>query len=201
MKYVLPAILLILLWQGTNGQNKVDLGFRAGVSTSKLYTNLSDYNPDNIIGYQAGMFMRFFIKKAILFEPEAYFVKKGGDLFNSLNSEIQVELNTLDVPLLFGFKILDLDFTRLLIYTGPVMSFQYSDNSTIEYSDGSPDDPFGFASDMLKKTNWAYQLGGSFDLFIFTLDVRYEWGLNDIYQGDEVFRPNVFLIGLGVRIF
>jgi hypothetical protein len=189
----MPASLLLF------SQNKIDLGFRAGVSTSKLYTNLSDYTKENIVGYQAGTFLRVFIKKKFLFEPEAYFVKKGGDLFNDTDDEVKINMNTLDVPLLFGFKLLDLEFTKLLIYTGPVMSFAH--NKTIEYIKGGIEDPEQSAEDMLKSTNWAYQLGGSVDVFIFTLDLRYEWGLNDIYKGDQVFRPNVFLVGLGVRIF
>lgn len=192
---ILPAL-------STLSQNRVDFGFRGGISTSKVYTDLSDYTSDKITGYQGGAFLRIFFTKHILFEPEAYFTKKGGELFNNDNGDekqINFEISSIDVPLLLGIKFLDLEFTKLLIYTGPVMSFAHE--KAVEFIENGQEDFQKSAEHLLESTNWGYQVGGSLDIFIFTLDLRYEWGLNDIYEGDNQFRENAFLIGLGIRIF
>jgi hypothetical protein len=204
MRIKKTAVLLfgLLLAFSTMSQNRVDFGFRGGISTSQVSTDLSDYTSDKITGYQGGAFLRIFFTKHIVFEPEAYFTKKGGELFNNDNgneNQISFEINSIDVPLLLGIKFFDLDFTRLLIYTGPVMSFAH--DKSVEFIENGDEDFQKSASHLLESTNWSYQLGGSLDILIFTLDLRYEWGLNDIYEGDNQFRENAFLIGLGIRIF
>jgi len=180
----------------------VDFGFRGGISTSQIYTDLSDYTSDKITGYQGGAFLRIFFTKHIVFEPEAYFTKKGGELYkkeDGSEDQINFEINSLDVPLLLGIKFFDLEFTRVLIYTGPVMSFAH--DKTVEFIEDGMVDFQKSAEYLLENTNWGFQLGGSLDISIFTLDLSYEWGLNDIYEGDDQFRQNAFLLGLGIRIF
>ncbi len=192
----------ILLTFSTLSQNKVDFGFRGGISTSHVSTDLTDYTSDKITGYQGGAFLRIFFTKHIVFEPEAYFTKKGGELFQNDNgddNQINFEINSIDVPLLLGIKFFDMEFIRLLVYTGPVMSFAH--DKSVEFIKNGIEDFEKSAVDLLESTNWGYQVGGSLDIFIFTLDVRYEWGLNDIYEGDNQFREDAFLIGLGIRIF
>lgn len=192
----------IVLAFSAMSQNRVDFGFRGGISTSHASTDLSDYTSDKITGYQGGAFLRIFFTKHIVFEPEAYFTKKGGELFkndNGSDNQINFEISSLDVPLLLGIKFLDLEFTRVLIYTGPVMSFAHE--KTVEFIENGIEDFQKSAEHLLESTNWGYQVGGSLDIFMFTLDLRYEWGLNDIYEGDNQFRENAFLIGLGIRIF
>jgi hypothetical protein len=202
MKRFVLAIALLSMTVFISAQNVADFGFRAGFSTSKIYTNLSNYNQENITGYQAGVFFRFFIKKKILFQPEGYFVKKGGNLFHSEGSnedEISFTINSFDVPVLVGFKLVDVGFSRLMIYTGPVMSFPH--NKTVNFTENGQQDAFKSDEQLIHSMNWGYQVGGSLDILMFTLDVRYEWGLTDIYDGSDTFKPNVFLMGLGVRIF
>lgn len=202
MKPIILAIALLLTATIVHSQNVVDFGFRAGISTSRIYTDLSDYNQENILGYQGGAFFRFFIKKKLLFQPEGYFVKKGGDLIHlegGTDDFINFTVHSFDVPLLVGFKLIDIGFSRLMIYTGPVMSFAH--DKTVEFVENGQQDPLKSAENLIENTNWGYQVGGSLDVLMFTLDVRYEWGLTDIYEGDGTFKPNLFLIGLGVRVF
>ncbi|HNS16462.1 MAG TPA: porin family protein [Bacteroidales bacterium] len=195
-------ILLAFLTLGLCGQNRVDFGLRAGIATSEIYTDLDDYTSDKILGYQAGAFFRIFITKNILIQPEAYFVKKGGELiYNNDDTEDKVsfEVSSLDVPLLLGFKFLDLEFTRIILYAGPVMSF--AQGKSLEFIEDGKLDIQKSTEYLLQNTNWGFQAGGSIDILIFTLDLRYEWGLNDIYQGDDQFRQNAFLLGVGIRLF
>ncbi len=204
MRMTRTVILLLLssIALGSYSQNRVDFGLRAGIATSDLYTDLDDYTSDKILGYQAGAFFRIFFTKNILIQPEAYFVRKGGELINNhddTEDKISFELNSLDVPLLIGIKFLDLEFTRIVIYTGPVISF--AQGKTVEFIEDGKLDLQKSTEYLIENTNWGFQLGGSLDVFIFTLDFRYEWGLNDIYQGDDQFRQNAFLLGVGIRLF
>lgn len=195
-------VCCVLLTYPSISQNKVDFGFRGGISTSHIYTDLSDYTSEKITGYQGGVFLRIFFTRHFVFEPEAYYTKKGGELYkkeDGSEDQINFEINSLDVPFLLGIKLFDLEFTRLLIYTGPVMSI--ANGKTVEFLKDGKIDLQKSAEQLLENTNWGYQLGGSLDISIFTLDLRYEWGLNDIYEGDYQFRENAFLLGLGIRIF
>ncbi len=195
-------IILGFTTLGLSSQNRVDFGLRAGITTSEIYTDLDDYTSDRIMGYQAGAFFRIFLTKNILLEPEAYFVKKGGELFSNgddSENKINFEVNSIDVPLLIGIKFLDLEFTRIIVYTGPVISFAQGQN--VEFIEDGKLDLQKSTEYLIENTNWAYQVGGSLDIFFFTLDLRYEWGLNDIYQGEDKFRQNAFLLGVGIRLF
>jgi hypothetical protein len=181
--------------------SQLDFGIRGGVTTSKLYTNLNDYNSENIIGYQAGAFLRIFTGKHLFIQPEGYVTRKGGNLTSSSEEKkYEVQINSIDVPVLLGLKFLDLKVTRLTVYGGPVISFA-SKRTINYYEDGIqvvPPDPH----EKINSTNWGLQAGASVDVLIFTVDVRHEWGMNDILDDPSAELKNgVWLIGLGIRLF
>jgi hypothetical protein len=55
-----------------------------------------------------------------------------------------------------------------------------------------------------KSIAWGMDAGAGVDLWFLAIDVRYEWGLNDIYNppvNDETMKSNVFIVSLGFKIF
>ena len=199
MKKIL--FLLIPLFLSIQSFAQLDFGLRGGVTTSKLYSNISDYNSDNILGYHGGAFLRVFVGKHPFIQPEAYYCLKGGDLLNSVEQkQYEIKINSLDIPLLVGVKFLDLKITKLTVYGGPVLSF-ISQKSVNYYEDGIqviPPDP----ETQLKNSSWGVQAGASLDVLILTLDIRHEWGLTDLLENSETeLKSGVWLIGLGIRLF
>jgi len=195
------SFLIIIIFLSNYCYGQLDFGLRGGVTTSKLYTNLSDYTSENILGYQAGVFARIYFGKHLFLQPEGYFVKKGGNLLNTdENKKYEVTLSSVDVPLLLGVKFLDLKITKITVYGGPVVSFV--NQRTVKYfEDGIqiiPPDP----QESLKTTNWGLQAGASLDVLILTLDIRHEWGITDMLNDPETeLKSGVWLIGLGIRLF
>jgi hypothetical protein len=59
--------------------------------------------------------------------------------------------------------------------------------------------------DWLKDTQWGFQLGAGVDVLMFTFDIRYEIGLNNMYTppaGSESYdiKSNLFRFSLGWMI-
>lgn len=200
MKRIILLAAFICLAIYLSAQFPFNIGVKGGITTARLYTNMSDYNQDNILGYYYGAFARLKFKR-IFFQPEVYFIRKGGTLTydnGGKTEENKVKLNNLDIPLLLGIKLIDTKPAKLSFIVGPVASFVT--NKSITYrEDGQPADG-GFLEDDIKGANWGFQIGGAFDLFFLTFDVRYETGLNNILHSDiDVLRANLFLIGVGIK--
>ena len=194
-------IILFILFTSFYGITQVNFGLRGGITTAKLYTNLSDYNSESILGYQGGAFLRIFLGKHPFLQPECYFTQKGGNLLNSdEKNEWEVKLNSIDVPVLIGLKFLDLKVVKFTVYGGPVVSF-ISKKTVKYYEDGIqviPPDP----EENIKDTSWGLQAGASIDVLFLTIDVRHEWGLSDLIKNsDTELKSGVWLIGLGFRLF
>jgi len=133
------TIILLLSLISTSLFAQFDLGVKGGITISGLTTNVSDITKEDILGYQGGAFIRIFLKKMILIQPEGYFTSKGGKLFTSTSEhekEYHVGINTLDVPLCFGIKFLDLKIIKIMAYAGPVASFVTGKSLDI-YQDGA----------------------------------------------------------------
>lgn len=197
MKKISFLLVAILFTQMCFAQ--LNIGIKGGITTSRLYTSLSDYNEQSIIGYYGGAFLRIKMNKLFL-EPEVYYTHKGGDLFSSTeNKDYEIRLNTLDVPLLLGLKLIDLKVIKLSALAGPVASFVTNNSVTYTHGGIHYEDPD--ISHNLKNTNWGLQVGAMMDILMFTIDVRYEVGLNEILNyNNHHLTNNVFLIGIGLKL-
>jgi hypothetical protein len=76
-------------------------------------------------------------------------------------------------------------------------------DKTIQTTDGSS--YTGYLKDAdINDLNWGFNLGGGIDVLMFTLDVRYQMGLNDVIGTVQEFninsRDNLFSISLGWKI-
>ncbi len=56
--------------------------------------------------------------------------------------------------------------------------------------------------DDIKNSVWSVQMGAGLDVFFVTLDVRYEMGLENIYNGssDLNMKNNMFNVSLGIKL-
>lgn len=91
-------------------------------------------------------------------------------------------MKTIQVPVLLGFKLINLKVASLRAFTGPAMSFVMS-NSNVDMVAGNLQnfDPKNF-----KNNIWNWQLGAGIDILKLTFDVRYEWGLSDTSGGNLI---------------
>lgn len=190
-----------LLFLGVTVFGQFTIGPKIGVTMSKLTTNFPDIKEEMKTGFQFGAFARFGEK--IYVQPELMFVTKGGIIKSEtgLSTKTKVNLSTVQIPVMIGYRLLNLSVVNARIMGGPAISFVT--NKEITLSTGNLE---GAVTDNeIKDAIWSLQLGAGVDVLMFTLDVRYEWGLNNIYDppsGAEEYdiKNNLWTISLGWKI-
>jgi len=208
-------IIIFLLTIGTGSifaQGVISFGPKVGWNTDRLTTDYTQYIKDFRSGFQGGVFLSLYIHKFYI-QPEAYFsVKRGaletsfGDPFNpqsTLNLSQTVNLQTIDVPLLVGFKVLDFKLIRFRIFGGPVASFLMNKEYTLSLNGANHADRI--ERDDFRTKTWSGQIGAGIDVLMLTFDVGYEFGVDSfmtIHSLDDFnLRNNLFYCSLGWRLF
>lgn len=197
MKKAILVSVMLFLASVTFAQFTV--GPKVGLTMSKLTTNFEDVTEEMKTGYQFGAFVRF--GKKLYVQPEIMFATKGGIIKESgLDTKTTVKLSTIQVPLLIGFKLINMKVVNLRLMGGPAISFVTNKEITLSTTSGEE----AFDGAHIKDAIWNFQLGAGIDVLMFTLDVRYEWGLNNIWdpQGDASYdmKNNLWNISLGWMI-
>jgi len=196
MKKLFFFVLIFLSAELTFGQ--FTIGIKVGYDASKLSTNMDTITSNFKSGFQVGAFAR--IGKRLFLQPELYYTTQGG-VFTSNISDWQqnIKIGSMDVPVLIGFKLLKGDFINVRLMAGPMASFVV--NKSISDAGGVAG-PIETAD--LNSVNWAIQAGAGLDVWKFTLDVRYQVGLNQLIKSVENYTfdsyNNVWNVSLGFKI-
>jgi hypothetical protein len=194
MKKVLLLSALVFLTSVTFAQ--FTIGPKIGFTIGKLNTNFEEAKEEAKPGFQFGAFARF--GKKLYVQPELMFVSKGGTIQTDLNKS-SVKLNTMQIPVMVGYRLLNFKVVNLRVMGGPALSFIVNKEITIKEGEQ-------FIKDTnIKDAIWSLQLGAGVDVLMFTLDVRYEWGLNNIWdpqQGEpsQDMKSNLWNVSLGWKI-
>jgi hypothetical protein len=191
MKKSLMTITLLLLAFSTFA-GTFTLGLKAGYNTSSLPTSFSTLAVDAQGGYNFGAFGRFGGKR-FYFNPEFLYVVNNSKLTAGGVTDA-VKTNSFQIPALLGLNLLNLKVIKLNAFTGPAVSFGkgYDSSQNLTYN--------------LNSSSWDYQLGAGIDILIFTLDVRYSWGLTDQnfspsnMSSSFTSKVNAFRISLGIKL-
>jgi hypothetical protein len=211
MRKTLLFVFCTLIAAHSFGQ--FNLGLVGGINVSSLSTDLSDYEQDMKFGYKAGAFARLGTKLHL--QPEIYFSsKKSGISYSSVDATGTTHLsqvvtfNSIDVPLLVGYKIFDPPLLNIRLNAGPVATiatnkkFETTLNSVKVETDETFEDSF-------QAINWGLQFGAGLDFSFLTFDIRYELGMNNIYNkpnsatDDDIseMMQNVFFVCVGFKFF
>ncbi len=159
-----------------------DIGLKGGINSNQLSTenntingvSYSDFTSAVKSGFNIGAFARLGGKKLYL-QPELLYCQKNSQSTSSSPASLTqtVNLKTIQIPLLLGYKIINLKVASIRAFTGPAMSFAMSGSNVKSNLNN-------LALNNLKNNIWDWQLGAGIDLLKFTFDVRYEWGLTNI---------------------
>jgi hypothetical protein len=167
-------------------------GAKAGLNFSTFPSN-GMYDNGTKAGYLGGIWARFGAL-GLNFQPELYATSKNIDLKDDQGNVNKAKFTSIDVPLLIGTKIGALGLGGRF-YGGPVFSF----TANKSYSDAADN----IRSLNYKDANYAIQVGAGVDIKDFSVDLRYEGGLNKIAYGDgnSHTRVSVFSLSLAYKIF
>lgn len=203
MKKLLFLSALLVLLVSVNAQNKIEVGLKTGFNSTTL--NLSDVPSGTDIkseakaGFLFGAYGRIALLGDLSFQPEIYYAKKTTEM--TVNGFAETgNINSWDIPLLAHLQILDLKVARVYGVAGPVASII----TKSKFSD------FDLDKDDYKDANWTFQAGAGIAVWKLTADVRYEWGLtniSDVQDVDDVQtidigqKTNVLTFTIGYRLF
>ena len=191
MKKILFVVILFLAVQLSYAISPVNIGLKAGYTTSKITTSLDQFNDGSVSNFLVGAFARVNLGKWYV-QPEAYFSSKGGEL-SDVNSSESFDLKTIDVPVLLGYKVFQVASMNVRVNAGPVFSFVTDKDG--DTSGSSPFDP-----DHIKDNYVGIQYGAGIDFLFLSLDARMENSLGDIHSGssgDE--KSKLFMVTLGIK--
>ncbi|RKD90089.1 porin family protein [Mangrovibacterium diazotrophicum] len=166
----------------------INLGLKAGYSSSMLTTDLDQFNDGSVSNFLVGAFLRVNLKKWYL-QPEGYFTSKGGNL-NDVTTE-SFDLNTVDVPLLLGYKLIDVAKVNVRLNAGPVFSFITKKDGDTSGSE--------FDYNNVKDNYVGIQYGAGVDFLFLTLDARMENSLGDVHTGGGDEKIKLFMVTLGIK--
>lgn len=192
MKKLTILIVIVLIAMSGKSQGFFDAGFKAGINSSKISTNVADYTPQTINNYLFGAFARINLGR-IYIQPEAYYSSKGGEYIDKVNLSTinSFDLKTIDVPALIGIKIVDQKAFNLRILAGPVFSFVTDKSASSQLTEAAIKDNF-----------FGWQYGAGVDFLFLTLDARMESYSNNLYDTPKFDSKNGnFVISLGIKLF
>jgi len=191
-------IILVLVLSSTIVFGQFTIGPKVGYNASKFSTDLDTISSAFKSGFQIGVFVR--IGKKLYFQPEIYYTTQGGVFESNKNNwEQKVNIGSLDIPALVGFKLINTKIINLRILAGPLASFVV--NKSVKDAGGILG-PIENAD--INSVNWAVQVGAGLDVLFMTLDVRYQIGLNNLIKtienSDINSKNSVWVVSLGFKI-
>jgi hypothetical protein len=175
-------LFFVLLFSAGVTFGQISFGLKIGYNASKLHTSVDSIKSSFNSGLHFGAFFRF--GKKVYIQPEAYYTLQGGIFENNVpntfnNWKQKVTVGSLDIPVLVGFRIIDVKVVNWRIMAGPMVSFVV--NSKI--NDVSLVGPIQNSD--ISKLNWYVQAGTGVDILFITLDIRYQAGLNHIIASSQ----------------
>ena len=205
-KIILVFIIALFAADLTYGQ--FALGIKVGYNANKLSTNVDSIKSDFNSGFHVGIFSRF--GKRLYVAPELRYSLSGAVFTNEGNVALnnwkqKVTIGSLDIPVLIGFKIIHSDLITWRIELGPQASFTVNKKITDQEDLAGP-----IKEANINSANW-YVLGGTgIDFLFLKVDVRYQYGLNQLLTDVQSLgtstttydaRNQMFVVSVGWKIF
>lgn len=175
-------------------QPRISLGIRGGFNSSMFFTDrfsidgqaLEDMQNNYKVGYFASFFCRFNLKRHQFIQPEVSYNVLQGSIsipYTLSNSEVLQEsgliksrATVIDIPLLYGYKFVDVHPYGMAFMAGPKISWVWKAHSKNEYS--------GFyqqnISEHAEPFRYSAVVGLAVNVSNIFFDFRYEVGLHNV---------------------
>ncbi|SHG64604.1 porin family protein [Pedobacter caeni] len=192
-QFLLPLIAFTMMATAASAQkNPFHIGLKGGANFSKLPISSEGVTSKYATGFSAGAFTRIDISKVYV-QGELLFSKKASKFNSDLLNDQKVSWSSIDVPVLVGYKLLNMDLLNVRIFGGGVYSYTISEKASLFKQIDNSFNKFD-------KSNIGYQVGAGIDVGKLTFDLRYEGGLSSVSKQFKS-RPNSFQASVGFMIF
>ena len=237
------ALIAALLMMGSaafaGGGFDIAIGPKVGYQTAKLSYNKADIKSGFANHFTVGLFGRITVGRLYV-QPEVLYFKTSNvfdvdftgtgtnNLFNiPTGADVNLTLNqmNLQVPVMLGINILDLDIVKLRAQVGPTANFVLKSKTLAEYTLSAVNDE-GMVIQQEGEANsdnafdtktiaWGLQAGVGVDVLKrITLDVNYNFGLSNVFENlnntplGETFnfsnidstKQNLFMVTVGIKL-
>lgn len=176
------------------------IGPKIGFNTNKLTTEVDDYASDAKNNFNFGVFARIGTK--FYLQPEVNWLTIGGVLEDkglAVPLKTEIEMKSIEIPVIVGVRLVNLGVGNIRFLLGPSGTI-VMDKSV--KPDAGITDPIKEAD--LEDLIWGFNVGAGVDILMFTLDVRYQMGLNEVLTKVQNFdinsKNNMFAVSLGWKI-
>jgi len=193
MKKIIFAAVLLLSVSTAFAQ--LDFGVKAGYTSSLSTDNLgsvgTSYNLKTVQSemwnnFHAGVFARVALGSSMYLQPELlYAIGKKNYPLTPKEVAVGVDYNnyvtfsTVDIPLLFGYKVLDLKVANLRVFAGPKIRLNAGSQASFDNLSKNVDG--AKLKGEVKAAQLGLEGGVGIDLLKFTLDARYNL-IGDMYK-------------------
>ena len=180
---------------------KPDKHLKGGIVTSRLINTPWQSTPSP--GFAIGLSLDFRMNPLISVQPEVLYVQKGGrERVSSLDTEFDLTLDYVEIPILTQIHLPTLGAVHPHFYVGPYASFLLENFANIELPESNQFTPDQFV-EQVSNNDFGAVLGVGTDLdFTFntmTAEIRYSTGLADMFDQSQSFSPRngtlMFLVG------
>jgi hypothetical protein len=198
------SFVVVLLLAANFAFGQLSFGPKIGFHTSSLDTDLEGIKTDLKQSFHFGAFVR--LGRKIYVQPEVNWLTRGGVFEREAKIGIEpfeqeIDMKTIEVPVLLGYRVIHFGVANVRLMAGPSASIVTK--STINTKDAA-----GFIEPIkeadINDLVWGFNVGGGVDVLMFTLDVRYQFGLNEIIETVDSFnfnsKSNIFAVSLGWKI-
>ena len=233
---LIAALLMMGSAAFAGGGIDLAIGPKVGFQTASLSYQKADIKAGFSNHFTAGIFGRvtvgrvyvqpevLYFKTSNVFDAHVIGVEENENLFNlPTGANVNLTLNqmNLQVPILVGFNVIDLDVVTLRAQVGPTANFVLQsktlydqtytlEGQTAEIANTTTDEKFN-----PKNISWGVQAGLGVDVLKrITLDINYNFGLSKMFDAlnettlGETFdfsnidntKQNMFMVTVGVKL-
>ena len=233
---LIAALLMMGSAAFAGGGIDLSIGPKVGFQTASLSYQKADIKAGFSNHFTAGLFGRvtvgrvyvqpevLYFKTSNVFDGHVIGVEENENLFNlPTGANVNLTLNqmNLQVPILVGFNVIDLDVVTLRAQVGPTANFVLQsktlydqtytlEGQTAEIANTTTDEKFN-----PKSISWGVQAGLGVDVLKrITLDINYNFGLSKMFDAlnettlGETFdfsnidntKQNMFMVTVGVKL-
>jgi hypothetical protein len=197
---VAAALLVAALVPASASAQSFEAGVKGGINVASISWSNSDPKP--VISSRNGGIIGGYVAKdgkKMGLAVEVLYSQKGAHLdFSGSNgttgviNTADVKLDYVEIPVLGRFNIAK-DKTLIHIYAGPVFAFSVKDEVTETFRLANQTTPATVTTEDAgaKSSDIGIAIGAQVDVHKFLVDVRYNWGLQNVNDSSDAGEPKI----------
>jgi len=194
MKQLILALCVSLAFSASL-RAQFNFGARAGLTSQQLTIEEAFTDTEGRLSLFLGGFIRY--GEDLFVQPELNWARKvtqvtfSGVVFDDASTE-KLGFHTLNLPVMIGYKLISSEdgSSSVRLMAGPVIDFLLK----VE------DNDFQLVRKDFNTTTMAVEAGVGLDLWILTLDARYNLGLSQFLDADPDVRSRLITLSAGIKL-